>query len=158
MHRRPHCRPCDVQRCHQCDRSTVSERTPAGARALSVLLAPEAANAIVYTIAFEAVTEAEQLYSLPVSSQPPHLLAIAVPCARISRLTAINDQLGWRARRSAADEPIVITATDEVLRELAALLEETAQVRRRFPDAQLEHFAFDQAATAIRATLHAAPQ
>ena len=133
----------------------MSEPTPGGPRALSVSLAPQAANAIVYTIAFQAVAEAEHLDSLPVSSQPPDLLAISVRCARISRLTAINDQLGWRAQRNVADEPIAITATDVVLLELATLLEATAQARIRFPDAQLEHFEFDQAANAIRATLRA---
>lgn len=134
----------------------MSASTPGSPRALSVSLAPKAANAIVYTIAFEVVAEAEQLDSLPVSSQPPDLLSIAARSARISRLTAINDQLDWRAQRDAADEPIVITASDVVLLELATLLEATAQGRIRFPDAQLEHFEFDQAAKAIRATLRAA--
>ena len=134
----------------------MSKATPGGPLALSVSLSPEAANAIVYAIAFEVVAEAEHLDVLPVSSQPPDLLAISVRCARISRLTVINDQLGWRAQRSAADEPIVITASDVVLLELATLLEATAQARIRFPDAQLEPFEFDQAAKAIRATLRAA--
>ena len=133
----------------------MSEPTPGAPRALTVSLAPQAANAVVYTIAFEVVAEAEHLDALPVSSHPPDLLAISVRCARISRLTAINDQLAWRAQRNAADEPIVITATDAVLLELATLLETTAEGRIRFPDTQLEHFAFDQAAKAIRATLRA---
>ena len=134
----------------------MSKPTPGSPRALSVSLSPEAANAIVYTVAFEIVAEAEHLDSLPVSSQPRDLVAISVRCARISRLTAINDQLGWRAQRNAADEPTVITATDVVLLELATLLEATAEGRNRFPDAQLEPFAFDQAAKAIRAALRAA--
>lgn len=134
----------------------MSKPTPDDPFDLSVSLSPEAANAIVYAIAFEVVAEAEHLDSLPVSSQPPDLLAISVRCARISRLTAINDQLGWRAERNAADEPVVVTATDVVLLELATLLETTAQGRIRFPDAQLEPFAFDQAARAIRAAIRAA--
>lgn len=134
----------------------MSKPTPDDPLDLSVSLSPEAANAIVYAIAFEVVAEAEHLDSLPVSSQPPDLLAISVRCARISRLTAINDQLGWRAERNAADEPVVVTATDVVLLELATLLETTAQGRIRFPDAQLEPFAFDQAARAIRAAIRAA--
>ena len=134
----------------------MSEPTSGGARVLSLSIAPEAANAIVYTIAFEIGAEAEGLDSLPVSSQPRDLLAISVRCARISRLAAINDQLGWRAQRDAADEPITLTATDVVLLELATRLEATAQDRIRFPDERLEHFPFDQAAEAIRAALRAA--
>lgn len=134
----------------------MSEPTFGAPRALRVSLAPEAANAIVYTIAFEVGAEAEQLDSLPVSSQAADLLAISVRCTRISRLAAINDQLDWQAQRDAADEPIAITATDVLLLELATLLEATARDRIRFPDARLEHFPFDQAAKAIRAALSAA--
>jgi hypothetical protein len=118
--------------------------------ALTVALSAEEANAIVYTIAFGAVAEAEYLDGVPVSSEPADLRAIAVRCSRISRWTAINDQLCWCAQHSDVDEPIVISAPEAVLLELAALLEETAQSRLRFPDAQLERLALDQAATALR--------
>lgn len=121
-------------------------------RILSVVLTPGDANAIVYTIAFQVVSEAEYLESLPVSSRPLDLLSISLRCARISRFAAINAQLAWSARRGEG-EPLTITAGDGVLSELAEILEATAQDRIRDPDGDLEHFGFGQAARAIRASV-----
>lgn len=123
-----------------------------GEQILSVVLTPEDANAIVYTIAFQAVSEAEYLESLPVSSRPLDLLSISLRCARISRFAAINDQLAWWARRGEG-EPLTITAGDAILTELAEILEATAQDRIRYPDGDLEHFGFGRAARAIHASV-----
>lgn len=120
-----------------------------------VVLACEEANAIVHAIAFLAVTEGEYLEPMRVSSRPSDLHAIALRCSRISRLAAVNDQLGWSASQSAGGDPVKVTATDVVMRELAAALEATARERLRFPDEKLEHFAFEQAARTIRAAIAA---
>lgn len=127
-----------------------------GEQILSVVLTSEDANAIVYTIAFQVVSEAEYLESLPVSSRPLDLLSISLRCARISRFAAINDQLAWWARRSEG-KPLTITAGDAILTELAEILEATAQDRIRYPDGDLEPFGFGQAAGTIRAALSRIP-
>ena len=136
------------------DWSAMSARPPRNhAEPVAVVVTAEEANAIVYAIASLAVAEGEYLDPMPVSSRSPDLIAISLRCARIARLAAINDQLGWVADRRAGDDPSVITASDDVLRELAGALEATAQERARFPDDELEPFAFDKAAKAIRATI-----
>lgn len=134
-------------------RNPACAETASAQQPLCVVLTPEEANAIVYVIAFQIVSEAEYLESLPVSSRPFDLLSIAARAARISRFAAINDQLAWWARRGAGGERLVITAMEAVLLELATILEATAEDRVRFPDGALEPFAFEQAALAINASL-----
>ena len=135
-------------------RTTARRQPPRdGHRVLPVVLSARAANAVVYTTAIEAVAEAEQLDSAAVSSRSTDLLAISVRCARISRLAAINDQLGWSAQRSATSAPAVISAGAAVLRELAAELEATVVDHAECPDERLQNLAFDEAAREIRATL-----
>ena len=124
----------------------------AAGMALTVALSADEANAVVYAIAAEVLTEGEELGHDPLSTTPGDLAEIERRCRRISRLAAINDQLLWRAHwGSIGGTPTAVLALEAVFLDVAAILQKRADEDREGLDGDDldERFEFDRAARTI---------
>lgn len=120
---------------------------------ITVTLGADEANAVVYAVAFEVVTEGELLSNQSISTVPGDLARIATRCERIANLQDVNDQLRWRAHWGPlGGEPEPIIADEAVLLDVAAVLHKHGRDQRPLDeseDTEYDTFAFDQAARTI---------
>lgn len=100
---------------------------------ISIELEPDVASAIVLAVTNALRAEGQELgrfdrFDLPETLSPGDLFKLREHCTRIARLTAVNDQLRWRAWGGLAldVQQDTFAATEAIALEISAILRQEA--------------------------------